>query len=169
MTTAVPRRRLGLPIALAAVLVIGILAAAGVAGWAVYNPAEKSEQWPDKQTAAATQAARHCVTASLTLGPDTVDASIQKVLDCSTGTFRQHFEDRQEELRRWIRDNQMEQSVRNLHTAVSTVEPDKVGILVSVDTVLRPQSAGGDTHQQLVVEMVRVKGRWLMTTPQVSG
>lgn len=168
MTGSAVRRGL---VGVAALLVVGILAAGGVIVWVVANPVPAgSSSWPDKRVTEAVQAARDCVVTMHSLSYKNVDASLRAWTDCATGDFRKEVERLRAQAREAVVSRRIENRCVVHLTAVSELADGHIDVLLAVDAVQTPVGGSPQTRRYRVdARTVEVDGRWLIARLRYVG
>lgn len=162
------RVRLPGPRALAATVVIGlaavlVFAIAGAGLW--YLRAQHDARQRDN---AITVAARDEVLNLLTLSPSTVRASLDKVLNGSTGGWRQQFAQEADQFTSVVNSQQVSATATITASAIQSADDDHATVLVSADAVIHntasPQGYPG--VYRVLMNLQAQNGTWLVSDLQ---
>lgn len=150
----------------AAVVLGAVLAAAGYAGWLLYQ-----QHQTDIDTAQALDAAKQYAVTLTSTDPNAVDKNFNDILNGATGEFKDQYTRAGSLLRKAMIDNQVATHGTVLESAVKSAHPGKVEILLFVE-----QSVTNSTTPQPAVEvnaiaitMEKVGGRWLASKVVLPG
>ena len=151
--------------ALAAVIVVSTLAMlacafAGVALW--YVRAQHDHQQRDN---AITVAARTEVLALLTLSPNTVQASLDKVLAGSTGGWRQQFAQQADQFAQVVHTQQVSATATVTASAIQSADDAHATVLVSAAAVVRNSASpqGYPGVYRVLANLQAQGGTWLVS------
>jgi Mce-associated membrane protein len=155
-------------LALAATVVTSVLAtvvfaAAGVALW--YVRAQHDTQPRDN---AITVAAREEVVALLSLSPNTVQASLDRVLSGSTGGWRQQFAQEAGQFTQVVNTQQINVTATVTASAIQSADDAHATVLVSADALIKnsqsPQGYPG--VYRVLMNLQAQQGAWLVSDLQ---
>ncbi len=127
------------PRVLAAVFVVSlllavVLAAGGAVLWYVRDEADH-----EQRNSAITVSAREVVKTMLTMDPDNVDGSVDKVLASATGGWRQEFAEFSEQFGKVVQEQQVRAEVTITGSAIQRADDDSARVLVSANSVIKNQ------------------------------
>ncbi|MFC0628714.1 hypothetical protein [Kribbella deserti] len=117
------------------------------------------------------QAARQTAHDFTTYKYDTWDADAQRVLDGSTGQFKQEFSAAAGSVKASVLTGKATSAGEVLEAAVQSLDPDSAQVLVVADAVVTNEAQGGAKrrHYRMKLEMVREGDRWLVADLQAVG
>lgn len=113
----------------AVVAIAGAFALTGYTVWRHHDVADK-----DRQTAEFLAAARQGVVALTSLDFNNADRDVQRVLDNSTGTFRQDFQNRAQDFTTVVRQSQVSTQGTVNEAAVESMTGDSAVVLVAASS-----------------------------------
>lgn len=164
----VERRRRPSQRALAATIIVSLMvmplfAMVSVALWFIRAPHNHQQR-----DAAITVAAREEVLALLTLSPDSVQASLDRVLGGSTGGWRQQFAQEADQFTSIVRAQQVRATATITASGIQSADDSRATVLVSADAVIHnTQSPQGYPGVYRVLEnLVLQDGTWLVSDLQ---
>lgn len=144
----------------AAVLVALAMVGAGFAGWKLYQRHER-----DVAAAQALAAAEKYVVTLTSIDSNDIDQNVADILAGSTGEFNAKYAQTSGQLRQLIIDNKTTARGKVVESAVKSVSPNKVKVLLMVD-----QSVSSLASPEVQIDRSRIKmtmekidGRWLVS------
>lgn len=142
----------------AALLIIGVFAGGGYAGWLLYQ-----QHQLDTASQDALQAAEAYAVVLTSIDTDAIDQNFTAVLDGSTGEFKDMYSKSSTQLRQLLLDNKAAAQGTVLESAVQSVTPDKVVVLLFVDQSITNTSVPDPRmdRSRIKMTMEKVDGRWL--------
>lgn len=147
-------------VSLAAVLLCAI---AGAGLWSV-----RAQHDARQRDNAITVAAREEVLNLLTLSPSTVQASLDKVLNGSTGGWRQQFAQEADQFTSVVHTQQVSATATITASAIQSADDDHATVLVSADAVIHntasPQGYPG--VYRVLMNLQAQNGAWLVSDLQ---
>jgi Mce-associated membrane protein len=143
---------------LAALVIIGVLAGGGYAGWLLYQ-----QRQLDTASQDARQAAEAYAVVLTSIDTNAIDQNFTDVLDGSTGEFKDMYSKSSTQLRQLLLDNKAAAQGTVLESAVQSVTPDKVVVLLFVDQSITNSSVPDPRmdRSRIKMTMEKVDGRWL--------
>lgn len=158
---------LGVDILLALVL-LAIVVAGGYFGYSAYRGHEMREGHREAEAAA-----RQLVVDFLTVSASSVTQDTERVLDGSTGEFRDVYRSGLAEVRTAVVENKVSSTGKVLRSAVSGGDSDSVVVLVAADVRIRNVGSpkGRKAHYRVEVDMVYDgnRDRWLASDLEFVG
>ena len=152
---------------LAALLVLA-LAALAVVGNRWYDHRAMDRGWQEA-LAAGKQAAVNFVSLSVS----TVDRDLQRIIEGSTGQFREEYERNKATFRTRIVESRAEATGTVLRAGVLSGDRDSAVVLIAIDATIRNTGNpdGRLSHYRLQLDMARdaESGRWLVSLLQFVG
>lgn len=117
----------------AGLLVVVVCAACGVSGSLIWQHHVVSVY--KHRIAAAATAARDGIEALMALDPADAEQSVQRVIDHSTGNFRENYQRESETMTKGLQETQVSTTVTINDVAVDSVTDDEAVVLLAVRTV----------------------------------
>lgn len=149
-------------VGVAALLTVGLLAATGYMAW------QHQKDSRQRQSAAEfAAAARQDVINLMSIDYNTAQDSVQRVLDGSTGRFRENFADTADEFVKALKDEQIVTKATVNDAAVESITGDSAVVLVSATSHREGPKAPKDQQEprlwRIVVNLERDGGQIKMT------
>jgi Mce-associated membrane protein len=153
----------------ASVLVVLMLALAGLIGWqawqltTTYNAGERDK--------AAVAAGRDFAQNLLSLNYSTVDRDIKRVVDRTTGDFKDQYTSGQATLKNSIVQTKSVNTAQILEAGLVSSDPDSAVVLVAAEgTSKSPQNPKGVLrHYRIQVSLSLQSGKWLVSDLKFVG
>lgn len=162
-----PRSRGGLILAwgLSALLLVAL------AGVIVSVVAIRRQQSRDDERAAILQAGRQTAVDFTTYKYGNWDDDVKRVLNGSTGQFKDEFSSASNQVKAEVVANQATSDGKVLEAAVVSMDTDSAQILVVADAVVTNTAVktGQQRHYRIKLDMVREGSRWLTADLQAVG
>ncbi|WP_328990873.1 hypothetical protein OG394_31880 [Kribbella sp. NBC_01245] len=150
---------------------LSVLLVVALAGLVVAVVALRQQDTRNDRRLTVMQSARQITHDFTTYKYDTWDADAQRVIDGSTGQFKQEFSNAAGSLKTTVVSGKVTSTGEVLEAAVQSVDTDSAQILVVADAVVN--NAGQDgakrRHYRIKLEMVREGDRWLVADLQAVG
>lgn len=145
------------------VIVLALLAVAGLAGTAWFGTQWRSAQNTDKAADAAVVAARQFTNTLTSVSANSLDKDFTAVLAGSTGEFRQMYAKSSDQLRQLLIDNKAQAKGSVLASGVVSASTDKVVVVMFVDQTVQNVSNTQPRidRSRIRVTMTKHDGRWL--------
>lgn len=160
----VPRGR-GVVVGLSVALVL-LLAAAGTLGWFVrgYHAEESRRQ-------EILAAARQMVVNFTTLDYQHGRRDLDRVLDASTGDFKQEFSAGTQQLQQLITENRTVSKGQVLEAGIVSYDDDSARVLVVADSTVTNKAIpkGQERHYRIQLDLRREGDRWLTSELEFVG
>lgn len=143
---------------IAAVVLVAVLAVAGVEGWQLFQHHQK-----DVAAAQALDAAEKFTLTLTTIDPNAIDANITDVLDGSTGEFNDLYQQSSEQLRQVLIDNKAAAQGVVIDSAVKSATKNRVEVVLFIDQVVSNAASPEPQldRSRVIMTMEKVDGRWL--------
>ncbi|GJF19614.1 hypothetical protein NGTWS1803_09590 [Mycolicibacterium cyprinidarum] len=143
---------------IAAVVLVAVLAVAGVEGWQLYQHHQR-----DVAAEQALEAAKKFTLTLTTIDPNAVGTNITDVLDGSTGEFKNLYQQSSAQLRQVLVDNKATANGMVVEAAVKSATKDKVEVVLFVDQAVSNATSPEPQldRSRVVMTMEKVDGRWL--------
>lgn len=154
-----PRRRIRSAVRGVAAVVFGaVLAAAGYAGWLLYQ-----QHRTDIDTAQAVDAAKQYAVILTSTDPNAVDKNFNDILSGATGEFKDQYTRASSLLRTAMIDNQVATHGVVLDSAVKSARPQRVEVLLFVEQSVTNSTTAqpGVEVNAIAITMEKVGDRWL--------
>jgi Mce-associated membrane protein len=152
-------------VGLAAVIFVAVSSAAGFLGWQFQQQREI-----DNAGSAARSAAEHFAVILTSIDSAKVDRNFAEVIDGSTGEFKDIYSQSASQLRQVLIDNKAMSKGTVIDTALKSVTPNKVDVLVFVDqwitNVANPEPRLDRSRVAMTMELV--DGRWLTSKVELK-
>lgn len=160
----VSKRRIGLSVVVCALLFTLLCAGLGYLGWREYQRHQL-----DAAAAAALQAADDYAVVLTTLDAKNIDDNYRKSLDGATGEFKDAYSQGANQLRQVLIDNKASGTGVVVSSAVKSVSPDKVEVLLFVDqSITNAQNPSPRIDRNRIdMTMQKVDGRWLASKVEI--
>ena len=133
---------------------VGVLA--GLAVWRGHNE--------DLDRAAATDAARAEVTNILQIDPKTIDADVQRIIDGSTGEFKNDFTARKDVFASVVKEQNVTSTSAIRAIGVESSTDTQASVLVAATSTVTNTASPGQPQARdyrIRVQLQKVTGRWL--------
>ncbi|GAB07010.1 Mce-associated membrane protein [Gordonia amarae] len=145
------------------VIVLALLAVAGVAGTAWFGTQWRSAENTDKAADAAVVAARQFTTTLTSVSANSLDKDFNAVLAGSAGEFHQMYAKSSDQLRQLLIDNKAQAKGTVLASGVVSASTDKVVVVMFVDQTVQNVSNTQPRidRSRIRVTMTKHDGRWL--------
>ena len=145
------------------VIVLAVLAVAGIAGTTWFGTQWRSADNTDKAADAAVVAARQFTTTLTSVSANSLDKDFTAVLAGSTGEFRQMYAKSSDQLRQLLIDNKAQAKGTVLASGVVSASTDKVVVVMFVDQTVQNVSNSQPRidRSRIRVTMTKHDGRWL--------
>lgn len=148
---------------LVALVVIVLTTGAGAVSWYI-----QTQHDHEQRDEAITVAAREQILALLTLSPENVQATFDKVLAKSTGGWRQEFAQQADQFTQVVRNGQVRSEATIADSGIQTANDDDATVLVAANAMIRnnesPQGYPG--VYRVLMKLHRQDGRWLVSDLQ---
>jgi Mce-associated membrane protein len=121
---------------------------------------------------AVTKAASDETLAFMTVDYRNMDKLMAKVLDGSTGQFKQEYQHSGVQLKSAVSAEQSVSTGKVLSVGISTLDRDSAVVFVAADSQVKNKSTKGKTQPRfyrLQMDLAKVKGRWLVNKLQFVG
>jgi Mce-associated membrane protein len=162
-STPPPRGTRAAATIVASVLVVVLLAVAGGVLWYV-----RAQHDHEQRDDAITVAAREAVLALLTLDPENVQGSLDRVLASSTGGWREQFAQQADQFTQIVRNGQVRATATITASAIQSADDNRATLLVLANSQIRnvesPQGYPGVYRVLLGLELQG--DRWLVSDVQ---
>ncbi len=155
----------GAVVGLSVVLVL-LLAAAGVLGWQVYR--YRAEEGRRQEILAA---ARQMVVNFTTLDYQHGRRDLDRVLEASTGDFKQEFSARAPQLEQLVKENKTVSKGQVLEAGIVSHDDDSARVLVVADSTVTNKAVpqGQERHYRIQLDLRREGDRWLTSSLEFVG
>lgn len=142
----------------AALLIVALLAGGGYGGWLIYQQQQRAAASRD-----ALRAAEAYAVVLTSIDTNAIDQNFAEVLDGSTGEFKDMYTKSSSQLRQLLLDNKAAANGTVLESAVQSVSPDEVVVLLFVDQAITNASVPDPRidRSRIKMTMTEVDGRWL--------
>lgn len=149
-----------------AVLCVLLAVAAVVLGLRLRGYAQTEDARGD-----ALRAARQSALNLTTIDVEQFDEAVQRVLEGSTGDFRQEFEDNSGNLEKLLTDNQVNADGSVISAGLVRADRSNATALVVVDSTVRNTAVpeGRLNTYRMQIDVERVDGRWLTSALRFVG
>ena len=149
-----------------AALVLGLLAASGLAGWLYFTQYRPDKQTDDAVAQSVVNAARDGTVALLSYKPDTLNQDFAAAKSHLTGDFLNYYDQfTKEVVTPAAQTKGVTTTAQVTGAAVSELNPDKAVVLVFIDQATaskeRPDPAMASSSAK--VSLAKVHGEWLIT------
>ena len=155
-----PRSRLyGWLIAALAAVCVGLIVVGVLAGSAVWRGHNE-----DIDRAAATDAARAEVTNILQIDPKTIDADVQRIIDGSTGAFKNDFTSRKDVFSSVVKEQNVTSTSEIRAAGVESSTDTQASVLVAATSTVTNSASTGQPEARdyrIRVQVQKEAGRWL--------
>jgi Mce-associated membrane protein len=160
------RRRLAAIPLIPVALVLGLLAAGGLAGWLYFTQYRPDKQTDDAVAQSAVNAARDGTVALLSYKPDTLNQDFAAAKSHLTGDFLNYYDQfTKEVVTPAAQTKGVTTTAQVAGAAVSELNPDKAVVLVFINQATtskeRPDPAMASSSAK--VSLAKVHGEWLIT------
>jgi Mce-associated membrane protein len=164
-SSAVRRRLAAIPL-IPVALVLGLLAASGLAGWLYFTQYRPDKQTNDAVAQSVVNAARDGTVALLSYKPDTLNHDFAAAKSHLTGDFLNYYDQfTKEVVTPAAQTKGVTTTAQVAGAAVSELNPDKAVVLVFINQATtskeRPDPAMASSSAK--VSLVKVHGDWLIT------
>jgi Mce-associated membrane protein len=164
-SSAVRRRLAAIPL-IPVALVLGLLAAGGLAGWLYFTQYRPDKQTDDAVAQSVVNAARDGTVALLSYKPDTLNHDFAAAKSHLTGDFLNYYDQfTKEVVTPAAQTKGVTTTAQVAGAAVSELNPDKAVVLIFVNQVTtskeRPDPAMASSS--VLVSLTKVHGDWLIT------
>jgi Mce-associated membrane protein len=164
-SSAVRRRLAAIPL-IPVALVLGLLAAGGLAGWLYFTQYRPDKQTDDAVAQSVVNAARDGTVALLSYKPDTLNHDFAAAKSHLTGDFLNYYDQfTKEVVTPAAQTKGVTTTAQVAGAAVSELNPDKAVVLIFVNQVTtskeRPDPAMASSS--VLVSLTKVNGDWLIT------
>lgn len=153
----------------ASVLVVLMLALAGLIGWQAWQLT--SNYNADERNKAAVAAGRDFAQNLLALNYATVDRDVKRVVDRTTGDFKDQYTSGQATLKNSIVQTKSVNTAQILEAGLVSSDPDSAVVLVAAEgTSKSPQNPKGVLrHYRIQVSLSLQSGKWLVSDLKFVG
>jgi Mce-associated membrane protein len=160
------RRRVSAVPVVPLVLVLALLAAAGLAGWLYFTQYRPDQQTDDAVAQRVVNAARDGTVALLSYKPDTLDQDFAAAKSHLSGDFLNYYNDfTQQVVTPAAKTKGVTTTAQVIGAATSELHPDSATVLVFVNQVTtskeRPDPSMASSTVR--VSLTKVNGQWLIT------
>ena len=162
--------------ALAAVAAVLGLACIVVLAFPTAVPGKSAAEQADDRDVAVRSAATRVTKAFLDVDYKDMEDRIEKVLDLSTGTFKNQYETAEVDLKLAVEKEQTVATAAVKHVGIADIDDDNAVVYVAADTKLsnastkKAQSEGQDVDDRRIyrfqLNLTRVGDRWLLNDLQ---
>ena len=164
-SSAVRRRLAAIPL-IPVALVLGLLAAGGLAGWLYFTQFRPDTQTDDAVAQSAVNAARDGTVALLSYKPDTLNQDFAAARSHLTGDFLNYYDQfTKEVVTPAAQSKAVATTAQVVGAAASELHPNSAVVLVFVNQVTtskeRPDPAMASSS--VLVSLTKVHGNWLIT------
>lgn len=139
--------------------------ALGLLGGGIYPPAAKRVSAASEADARGEilQAARQVGLNLMSMDYKTIEQDTQRVLDGSTGTFRDQYAAQTKTFIEEITKNQATSQAQVLGAGITDYDDDSAEVIVAVSAVVTSPSVPNGTprNMRFLIEMSKVDGKWL--------
>jgi Mce-associated membrane protein len=161
-----PRRRLGAIPVIPLALVLGLLAAAGLAGWLYFSQYRPDTQIDDAVERSAVNAARDGTTALLSYKPDTLNHDFEAAKSHLSGDFRNYYEQfTKEVITPAAQSKGVMTTAQVVGAAVTELHRNSAVVLVFVNqaTTSKERPDPSMAASSVLVSLTKQHGDWLIT------
>ena len=150
---------------------LSVLLVVALAGLTLSVVALRKQHADDAERAGAMKAARQLALDFTTYDYQTSDADFQRVIDESTGQFKQEFQNGIDAVRTEVVQNKATSKGDVKEAGVVSNDKDSAQVLVIVNAVVTntASTTGTERRYRIKLDMVREKDRWLTADLQVVG
>ncbi|HWD81989.1 MAG TPA: hypothetical protein VG497_23995 [Kribbella sp.] len=150
---------------------LSVLLVVALAGLTLSVVALRKQRADDAERDGAMKAARQLALDFTTYDYQTSDADFQRVLDDSTGQFKQEFQAGIDAVRTEVVQNKATSKGDVKEAGVVSNDKDSAQVLVIVNAVVTntASTTGTERRYRIKLDMVREKDRWLTADLQVVG
>jgi len=150
---------------------LSVLVLVALVGATLSVVALRGQDARDSQRDGAMKAARQLALDFTTYNYETWDADAQRVLDDSTGKFKQEFESAAGSVKTEVAANKATSQGDVKEAAVVSNDKDSAQVLVIVNAVVTNTASkdGVERRYRIKLDLVREKDRWLTADLQVVG
>lgn len=150
---------------------LSVLLVVALAGLVVAVVALRQQDTRNDSRMSVMQAARQMTHDFTTYKYDTWDADAQRVIDGSTGQFKQEFSDAAGSVKTSVVSGKVTSTGEVLEAAVQSIDTDSAQILMVADAVVTNAAQDGAKrrHYRIKLEMVREGDRWLVADLKAVG
>jgi Mce-associated membrane protein len=148
------------------ILVILLLASAGLASWMYVNQFRPDRQTGAAATAAAIKAASDGAVALLAYGPETMDKDFAAAKTHLTGNFLDYYSQFTHDIvTPAVQQKSLKTSATIVQSAVSELKPDSAVVLLFLNqtTTSKNNPGGSFTASSVKVGLTKVNGSWLIS------
>ena len=149
-----------------AALVLGLLAAGGLAGWLYFTQYRPDKQTDDAVAQSVVNAARDGTVALLSYKPDTLNQDFAAAKSHLTGDFLNYYDQfTKEVVTPAAQTKGVTTTAQVAGAAVSELNPDKAVVLVFIDqaTTSKERPDPAMASSSAMVSLAKVHGDWLIT------
>ena len=160
------RRRLAAIPLIPVALVLGLLAAGGLAGWLYFTQYRPDTQTDDAVAQSVVNAARDGTVALLSYKPDTLNQDFAAAKSHLTGDFLNYYDQfTREVVTPAAKTKGVTTTAQVTGAAVSELNPDKAVVLVFIDqaTASKERPDPAMASSSVLVSLTKVHGAWLIT------
>ncbi len=139
---------------------------------AAATPGESEAESMSRQYAEVTEAAREQTEAFLAVDYKDMDPLIAKVLDGSTGSFKEQYSRAKVNLKASAQQARATSSGKVLHVGIADIDDGDAVVFVAADSKVRNKSTKGKAqprYYRLKLTMVRQGEKWLTSNLQFVG
>lgn len=150
----------------AIVLVVALLASAGVAAWLYFDQYRPDRQTNDAAAAVALDAAKSGTIALLSYSPESLDKDFANAKSHLTGDFLSYYTNFTEQIvTPAAKQKSVKTSATVVRAAVSELRPDSALVLVFINqtTVSKENPDGSFAASAVKVGMKKIDGTWLIS------
>jgi Mce-associated membrane protein len=150
----------------AVVLVVALIASAGVAAWLYFNEYRPDQETSDAASTVALDAAKNGTVALLSYSPDTLDKDFANAKSHLTGDFLSYYTQFTERIvTPAARQKSVETSAAVVRAAVSELQPDSAVVLVFINqnTISKENPDGAFAASAVKVGMKKINDAWLIS------
>jgi len=159
------RRRLSAIPLIPVALVLGLLAAGGLAGWLYFTQLRPDAQTDDAVAQSAVNAARDGTVALLSYKPDTLDRDFAAAKSHLTGDFRNYYDQfTKQVVTPAAQTKGVTTTAQVVGAAASELHPNSAVVLVFVDqaTASKERPDPAMASSSVLVSLTKVHGDWLI-------
>jgi len=160
------RRRLSAIPLIPVALVLGLLAAGGLAGWLYFTQLRPDAQTDDAVAQSAVNAARDGTVALLSYKPDTLDRDFAAAKSHLTGDFRNYYDQfTKQVVTPAAQTKGVTTTAQVVGAAASELHPKSAVVLIFVDqaTASKERPDPAMASSSVLVSLTKVHGDWLIT------
>jgi Mce-associated membrane protein len=160
------RRRLSAIPLIPVALVLGLLAAGGLAGWLYFTQLRPDAQTDDAVAQSAVNAARDGTVALLSYKPDTLDRDFAAAKSHLTGDFRNYYDQfTKQVVTPAAQTKGVTTTAQVVGAAASELHPNSAVVLIFVDqaTASKERPDPAMASSSVLVSLTKVHGDWLIT------